>query len=117
MKKSYFLITMPLVKKKTLILFFLFLAGLSFAKAQNTIDNSKPQSSVNIEGTYQIEVINTRSQPFIPGNLKQLVIENRNATKIIYLTLGTQVRLKILPLSEINRPGFKPLYPVAHITE
>lgn len=101
--------------KKILLLILIF-AGIT-VKAQETTDKSKIDSSVNIEGTYQIQVINTRNQPYIPSNLKEMVLEKRDATKTIYVSLGTNVRLKILPLSEISKPDFKSLEPLARIFE
>ncbi len=107
---------MKKIMKKILLLLIFIFAGFT-VKAQDIADKSKTDSSINIEGTYQIEVINTRSQPYIPGNLKEMVLEKRDATKIIYVQLGTEVRLKILPYSEIRKANFKPLPLVSHITE
>ena len=92
--------------KKILLLFVFILAGFA-AKAQDVTDKSKVDSSVNIEGTYQFEIINSRAQPNIPGNLNQILSEKRDANKIVYMQLGTAVRLKILPWSEIKKSDFK----------
>lgn len=88
-------------------LFLFWASAICFASAQNS----------EIEGTYQIQVINSRNQPSIPGNIDELILQNRHATEAVYVQLGTEVRLKILPLSEINRTGFTPVEKIIHITE
>jgi hypothetical protein len=102
--------------KKTLLLLVFILTGFT-AKAQDITDKSKVDSSVNIEGTYQFQMINTRAQPNIPGNLNQILSEKRDATKTVYVQMGTDVRLKILPWAEIKKSNFKPLPLVFYITE
>lgn len=103
------------MKKILLLLIFIF-AGFT-VKAQDTTDKPKTNSSINIEGTYQFQMINTRAQPNVPGNLKEIILGKRDATKVIYVQLGTDVRLKILPWSEIKKSDFQPLPLVFHITE
>ncbi len=102
--------------KKSLLLLILIFTGL-MSKAQEATDKNKIDTSENIEGTYQIQVINSRNQPLIPVNLKELVLKNRDATKIIYIPFGTDVRIKVMSTSEINKTGFKPLEPIANIFE
>ncbi len=89
-----------------------FFVGVSIS--QTTAEPAK-LTAASIEGTYQIQVVNSRNQPYIPANLNQLVLDNRDATEVKYVTLGTEVRLKVLPLSEINKPDFKPLQKIAHV--
>jgi len=98
-----------------LVLFLFFFSGLCGISAQNT--ELIKQQNISAEGTYQLQVINSRNQPFIPANINELVAEKRNATEVVYVQLGSEVRLKILPLSEINKPGFIPLEKIIHVTE
>ena len=98
-----------------LLVIVFFCSGLFCVTAQNS-EYIIPQNTA-AEGTFQIQVINSRSQPIIPANINELVTANRNATEIVYVQLGTDVRLKILPLSEINRPEFTRLEKVKHFTE
>lgn len=102
------------MKKITAILclvsFFVLLGNKGFSQVK-----SSPNIDSNIEGTYQIQVIGTRAQPNIPGNLKEIVQKNRNATQVKYVSLGSVVKLKILPFSQINSSSFKPLTSIAHI--
>ncbi len=97
------------------ILFLFIVSGLCRVSAQNTGTISQQNSSA--EGTWQIQVLNSRNQPFIPGNINELVAENRHASEVVYVQLGTEVRLKILSLSEINRPQFIPVEKIKFIIE
>lgn len=99
--------------KNTFFAFCLCLLCTSFGFSQEALEKGTP----SVRGTYQIELINTRSQPYIPQNLEQIVIDNRHETKISYVQLGTNVRLKIAPLSEINRPSFKAWEEFTRISE
>lgn len=97
------------------ILFLFFVSGLSGLSAQNSGTVSQQNSSA--EGTWQIEVVNSRNQPFIPGNINEIVAEKRHTSETVYVQLGTEVRLKILSLSEINKPLFIPLEKIKFIVE
>jgi hypothetical protein len=102
--------------KKVISLFVLFLMFSIISKGQTNKD-SAAKNTTNIEGTYQIQVVNSRNHPYIPYNLNQLVLDNRDATQVKYVTLGTEVRIMVLPLSEINKPDFKPLKQIAHVAK
>lgn len=98
----------------TTCVLFLLLIGITNAQTGN---NPSKKTESSIEGTYQIQVVNSRDQPYIPTNLKQLVLDNRDAKDVKYVTLGTEVRLMILPLSEITKPDFKPIKMIAHVAK
>ena len=72
------------------ILILLFCVQIEFANAQQNlpIGEVKNISNQNIEGTYQIQVINSRDQPYIPANLTQLVLNNRHATDVVKQMIG-----------------------------
>ncbi len=107
------------MKRASIILILFICIQTKFVFSQQNLPNGNQVNMAiqNIEGTYQIQVINTRDQPCIPANLNQLVIDNRHATDIVYLNLGSSVRLKIIPISEITKADFKPLEKIVHITE
>jgi len=102
--------------KRIALIFTLSLLSISFVKAQVKADTTL-NKCYTIDGTYQIQVINSRSQPLMPVNLNKIVLENRDATKVKYVPLGSIVRLMILPLSEINKPDFKPLDQIGYVSE
>ncbi len=91
--------------KKLILLFPIFLLGITLSKAQTGADATK-KTTPCIDGTYQLQMIHSRNQPYFPTNLDKIVTDNRDATFVKYVSLGTEVRLKILPLSEINAPDF-----------
>ena len=68
------------------------------------------------QGTYQI-LVRGRQNPLIPQNIGQIVERNRHASKVVYVSLGTMVKVKILPKSEIEGAGFKPVSNVANLSE
>ncbi len=105
-----------LYMKKTILLFLFLLIGITFTKAQSVAD-TLINHCYTIDGTYQIQVVNSRNQPLIPTNLNQIVISNRDKNEVKYVKLGTEVRLKILPLTEINKSNFTPLPKIGYVTE
>ena len=102
--------------KRLAVLFLLLLAGITNTKAQTVSDTTK-NKCYTIDGTYQIQVLHPRAEPLIPANINKIVLDNRDATQVKYVAVGTMVRIKILPLSEINRPDFKPLERIKHVSE
>ena len=102
--------------KKISWLFLFFLLGITLSNAQVAADTTK-KTRTCIDGTYQLQMIRSRNQPYFPANLDKIVTDNRDATQVKYVSLGTEVRLKILPLSEINAPGFKPLPKVGYVNQ
>lgn len=97
-------------------LFFLSAFALFFCTnvfSQSSTKDSKVKEQRGIEeklekyqGTYQIELINTRQHPLIPYNLDEIIEKNRDDNQVKYVSLGTNVRVKILPKSEITKPNF-----------
>ena len=101
--------------KQIVLIILLSLICHSVVKAQIKADTTL-NKCYTIDGTYQIQVINSRSQPLMPVNLNKIVLENRDATKVKYVPLGSIVRIMILPLSEINKPDFKREYECIHFS-
>lgn len=106
--------------KKIVLFFICVISFWNVSQAQQTV---KPggipieEKLKKFEGTYQIQVINSRQHPLIPYNLDEIIEKNRDKQKIVYVQLGTQVRLEILPEDEIRKSNFKKLQPIANITE
>lgn len=102
---------------------FLFICVMSFLKvsmAQQTAKSSQipiEEKLKKYEGTYQVQVINSRQHPSIPYNLDEIILKNRDKKKIVYVQLGSQVRLEILPEEEITKATFKKIPSIANITE
>jgi hypothetical protein len=98
----------------------LFFCGLFSLLTQSlcaqSANTSVTTTDTSFYGTYQLQVIDSRNQPYIPGNIKQMVLENRPVDQVKYISLGPEVRLMILPLSEIKKPGFQPIKQVGHVS-
>lgn len=109
---------------KSKIILSLLVIGLLFLgtdiRSQNTIISEDPYSvsmDDTFDGTWQIQVVNSRNQPYIPGNIDEIVRENRKQSEVVYIRLDDNVRIKILSQDEISASGFKPLEKVIHIEE
>ena len=59
-----------------------------------------------LEGTYQIQVIDSREQPTIPLTLMETIELNRHTTEVKYIWLKSNMRVKILSKNEINTSSF-----------
>jgi hypothetical protein len=94
--------------------FVLLSVPLFFIKTTFSQTTEKTDS---VSGTYQIQVVNNRYEPFIPGNIDQIVIENRKETETVYYPLDNIVRIKILSRKEITSKDFQPLKQTAHVSE
>ena len=79
--------------------------------------NPGTQTTDSYDGTWQIQVVNSRNQPYIPGNINEIVKENRKKSEVVYIKLDDYIRIKILSEDEISSAGFRPLEKVVHIEE
>ena len=61
------------------------------------------------DGTFQIEIHNVRHQPNIPGNIMEIVFTHRQDDQIVYYPLDENIRIKIIPRSELLAPNFQRL--------
>lgn len=68
------------------------------------------------EGTYQVQIIDSRQLPTIPLSLMDTIEANRHETEVKYVWLPNNVRVKILPKSEIASSTFQGLPRVIHIS-
>ena len=67
-----------------------------------------------LEGTYQVQIIDSRELPAIPLSLMDTIIAKRDQNSVKYVWLSEKVRVKILPVSEISQPTFQPLERVVY---
>ena len=99
---------------KTIVtIVLLLLLSLKTAKSQanlSTADVAELNTIKNeIEGTYQIQLINTRYYPSIQLSLFKEIKEARHQNEDIYIQLSDHHRVFIPPYVEINDPSFVPL--------
>ena len=71
------------------------------------VETNRLMSLLNkLEGTYQIQVIDSREQPTIPLTLMETIELNRHATEVKYIWLKSNMRVKILSKNEISSSSF-----------
>jgi hypothetical protein len=69
-----------------------------------------------LEGSYQIQIIDSREGPVIPLTIMDSIQIKRKQNETTFFWLKKNVRIKILPYNIINKQGFSPLERVKHIS-
>lgn len=90
---------------KKVLFYIIFIVSLSisgFAQEKSSHKEITIEEKLDkYKDTFQIQVKDIRMKPSIPYNIDELIESNRAENKVTYVQLGTQVRLMILPKSEI----------------
>lgn len=102
------------------VLVFAFVLCTSMANAQETSKQEKEtlrlkQLAKELEGTYQIQVINSRENPSLSFSFLDEIVAKRHKSDTIYFWPKRDVRIMILPESVIKVSDFKPLTTLTHI--
>jgi hypothetical protein len=79
--------------KFTSLLFLLFVITSYNISQQNQSNNLEVLTG--FDGTFQIEIHNIRHQPNIPGNLFEIVSQNRLENQTNYFPLYENIRIRI----------------------
>ena len=69
------------------------------------------------EGTYQIQMINTRKEPILPINIIDKIENIRHQTDIKYLNLNSETRIKVLSKELIENPTFNNIKKVIYLNK
>ncbi|HWY12014.1 MAG TPA: hypothetical protein VN026_11855 [Bacteroidia bacterium] len=99
-----------------------FLLALLICFKMPAQDKSKAESQrlmnllQKLEGTYQLQIINSRDKTELPLYLMDTIQAKRHITDVVYYKYKGNVRLMILPFAEINKKDFKRLERVVHIS-
>lgn len=105
--------------KPTLYLFLVILfASFSRGMAQqdSKAETSRMMDLLNkLEGTYQVQIIDSRELPAIPLTLMDTIVAKRDLELTQYVWLKNNIRVKILSKKEITSPSFKGLTRIAYI--
>ena len=92
-----------------LTLLFLLLFGIT----DYGISQQNPSNNLEIlegfDGTFQIEIHNIRHQPNIPGNICEIVSQNRLENQTNYFPLDENIRIRIPSKDELLSPTFQKL--------
>ena len=105
--------------KKVFYLFYIVCFFATNAKAQTDpkIETQRLMTLLTkLEGTYQVQIIDSRELPTIPLSLMDTIIAKRDQNTVKFVWLSEKVRVKILPVSEITQPSFQPLERVVYKT-
>jgi len=71
--------------------------------------------STQLEGTYQVQIINSREKPTIPLTIMDSIQLKRQQNETIYFWLKNNTRVMVPSYSVINKQGFSPLERVKYI--
>lgn len=111
-------ISKSIIKPCLLLLFF----SLCSMKGFTQTDSGKAETDrlmkllSKLEGTYQVQIIDSRELSTIPLSLMDTIQAKRDENSVKYVWLKNNVRVKILPTTEIQAPNFKSLERVIHIS-
>jgi len=103
--------------KHFFILFFSFLFLGGFAQNDPKKETKRLMDLLTKnEGTYQVQIIDSREQPTIPLSLMDTIEAKRDENEIKYVWLKSNVRVKILSKKEITNPTFQSLERVKYFS-
>ncbi len=94
---------------------FVFVFNISAQKESKTESVRLMELLQKLEGTYQIQVLNSRDKTEVPLFIMDSIQAKRHNTEVVYFPLKNNVRVMVLPLTAINAKDFKPLERVANI--
>jgi len=109
------------MKKKNLALYLL-LFFVSIKIYSQEIPKEKLESKrlmnlyTKLEGTYQLQIIDSREGPTLPLTYMDSVEIKRQQNTTVYLWLKKNVRVMVPSYSVINKQGFSPLERVKYIS-
>ena len=106
--------------KKYLLAFALVVGITSYTNAQANLTEEEvtelTELKDQISGTYQIQMIDTRSNPTMPLVAFREIDQRRKQSEIVYYQLNVRTRIKILSKDEIDAPGFIAPEPVKYVS-
>jgi VanZ family protein len=89
-----------------IVLCFSFSKG--FSQQDPKAETNRMMDLLNkLEGTYQVQIIDSRELPAIPLSLMDTIIAKRDQEITKYVWLKNNIRVKILSVKEITSPSFK----------
>jgi len=82
----------------------------AFFFGQNSLTDEEVTAYIgmfnNAEGTYQIQIIDSREMPSIPLSIIDEIDAVRKENDIAYISVKDNIRIKVLPLFVINAADF-----------
>ena len=104
--------------KKILALVFV-IGVFSSANAQANLTKTEVEQLTELKehlsGTYQIQMVDTRSKPAIPLFAFREIDQRRQQSEMVYYQLNPRTRIKIFSQEEIDNPSFVAPEPIVFI--
>ncbi|MEO8762289.1 MAG: hypothetical protein ABI448_15445 [Bacteroidia bacterium] len=109
------------MKRKYLLLcavvFFSISKNYSQEMPKKKVESQRLMNLYNkLEGTYQIQIINSREEPAIPLTIMDSIEIKRQQITTVYFWLKSNVRVMVPAYSVINKQGFSPLERVKYLS-
>ena len=102
------------------LLIFIFFIFSKQSIAQSDLSESQVKElnelGVHIEGTFQIQLIDTRSKPSFELILYDVINKKRDLTQNVYHVVNPSMRILILPKEVIERTDFVSIQRVKYIS-
>ena len=97
-----------------IVLCFSFSKGFSQQHAK--AETNRMMDLLNkLEGTYQVQIIDSREMPAIPLSLMDTIVAKRDQEITQYVWLKNNIRVKILSRKEISSPTFRGVTRIAYV--
>lgn len=105
------------MKKLIVLLCFMIVSVTTYAQSHLTEEQviQYTQLAQELEGTFQIQMIDTRATPAITLDLFPQIAELRHESEVTYLNVNPSMRIMILPLSSIESPSYQEVERVTRI--
>lgn len=108
-----------MINKAYFFLFFL-VPVFNISYGQSNLSESKVKELIvlgaSLEGTYQIQMIDTRVLPAVELSIYSIIQEQRSSKNVVYHYLNSNTRIMILSFETIETPNFKSLDRIAYIS-
>ncbi|MEY4571061.1 MAG: hypothetical protein RLZ10_254 [Bacteroidota bacterium] len=99
---------------KIILFLFLLLFLNEYSTAQQNISNDQ-EIITGFDGTFQIEIHQVRYQPNIPGNILEIIAQNRRDIETTYYHLDQNIRIRIPSKQEIDHSHWQPLKLISYV--
>lgn len=99
---------------KTLVFLLFIFASEGYMIAQQNVSSDQEIIS-GFDGTFQIEIQNVRYMPNIPGNIIEIVNQNRLDNQTNYYPLDENIKILIPSRLAINNSNWIPLKLISYV--
>ena len=107
-----------MLNRYLVVICFLLLVNCLKAQQGSTTESTKKLQQLNValDGTYQIQVLNSRELPIFPMSLLPKIDSLRSENDTVYISVKPTERIMVLPRKVINSSSFIKPQHVIHIS-